>query len=354
MHNDSNKSPLLERVEQEASAWVLRADRGLTATEQDELSVWLAADPLHGVHFARFRSNWRNLDALGQWRPEHSATPNPDLLAPAEKRRFTRFVPMVLSLAVAASVVLGMFFWRSSGAPRSEGSATAVSNAPGNSQQRILEDGSVVDLDQNAIIKVTYSPSERRVQLLQGEAYFTVSKNPARPFIVTAGKLDVRAVGTAFSVRMTEENVKVLVTEGHVKLISLASAGGEKSPAARNKMNLDELPVLSPNQEATVSLLPNPAPLQIATRTSGEIGMALAWQHRLLDFNAVPLSEVVLEFNRRNRVQMIVVDEEFASIPISASFRSDNVEGFLRLLEAGFGARVERRGDIEILLSRKP
>jgi transmembrane sensor len=79
----------------------------------------------------------------------------------------------------------------------------------------------------------------------------------------------------------------------------------------------------------------------------------LSWQHRLLDFNAVPLADVVVEFNRRNRVQMVIQDQELASIPISASFHSDNIEGFLRLLEAGFDARVERHGESEILLSRR-
>ena len=84
----------------EAAAWVIREDRGLSAEEQDRLSQWLAADPAHREAWARQRGNWRRLEPLARWLPEHSAEPNPDLLAPSRrKRRWWR-----PSLALAASV----------------------------------------------------------------------------------------------------------------------------------------------------------------------------------------------------------------------------------------------------------
>jgi transmembrane sensor len=108
--------------------------------------------------------------------------------------------------------------------------------------------------------------------------------------------------------------------------------------------------VLKSKQQADVSFLPEPAPLKIETLSVSEIDAALAWQQRLLDFNALPLRDVVTEFNRRNHVQLILMDAGLAATEISASFRSDNIEGFLRLLEAGFEVQVERRGESEILL----
>ena len=71
----------------EAAAWVIRQDRGLTAEEQDRLSEWLAANPRHGEALARQRAHWNRLAPLGRWLPEHSAEPNPDLLAPARPAR---------------------------------------------------------------------------------------------------------------------------------------------------------------------------------------------------------------------------------------------------------------------------
>jgi transmembrane sensor len=60
----------------------------------------------------------------------------------------------------------------------------------------------------------------------------------------------------------------------------------------------------------------------------------------------------VAEFNRRNAVQIVVADPELAAVRISASFRSDNIDGFVRLVEMGFGARADRNGTNEIRLRR--
>jgi len=119
-----------------------------------------------------------------------------------------------------------------------------------------------------------------------------------------------------------------------------------------NRSGAPLVPLLEANQRAVVSLSSSHEPPRIATLTPGEIERLLAWQHRLLSFTAMPLSGIVAEFNRRNAVQLVVIDPELASVPISATFRSDNIQGFVHLLEAGFGVRVERRGEFEILLQK--
>ena len=75
-----------------------------------------------------------------------------------------------------------------------------------------LHDGSIVELNKGAQISIRYSGDERRVDLLSGEAYFEVAKNPDRPFIVSARGIDVKAVGTAFNVRLHNDSLEVLVT----------------------------------------------------------------------------------------------------------------------------------------------
>jgi len=339
-------------AEDEAAAWVLKGDRSLTPSEQDELSSWLAADPRHSPALSRARSDWKRLDKLGRWRPEHSAQPNPDLLAPAPRKRgWPVQVPFVVA-AIAASITLALVWFRGADPAVQLSPATSVSVAPAVTQ-RLLEDGSIVELNQDAVLTVNFTPGERRVRLQGGEAYFSVSKDPTRPFIVTAGELDVRAIGTAFNVRLRPAGVNVLVAEGHVQLTALRphllTLAGSKPQAAGEVSS----PVLKSKQQAEVSFLPEPTPLKITTLSVREIDAALAWQHRLLDFNALPLRDVVTEFNRRNHVQIILMDAELGATEISASFRSDNIDGFLRLLEAGFEARVERRGESEILVYRR-
>ncbi len=340
-----------DRVAREAAAWVLRCDRGLGPGEQDEFSEWLAADPQHGAQLARHRRHWQRLDQLAQWRPEHGARPNRDLLAPPLRRRVLRFVPVSLALAAAAAIAF-MVSLRQPSTSHEMKAANIAGLAP-TSSQRVLDDGSVVELNRDASLSVAFTADERRVTLERGEAHFAVEKDAARPFIVRARGVDVRAVGTAFNVRVDRTAVEVLVTEGRVELDAqvasspAAEAAGETS-LARPRV----LRTLEARQRAVVSLEPEaPAP-QVATLTASEIERVLAWQHRMLDFTGAPLLEIVAEFNRRNVVQLVVMDPELASLRVSATLRSDNIHGFVRLLEAGFGTRAEQRGESEILLRR--
>lgn len=332
-----------EDIAQAAAAWVLRCDRGLTAAEQDEFSEWLAADPRHGEQLARHRRHWQRLAALAQWRPEHSVRPNPDLLAPAP-RHGVRWVPVFAALAAAAAIAI--YFVQPARLPT--GSTTAGADYPADAvTQRVLEDGTVVELNRGAVLTIRFTPAERRVRLEQGEAHFKVTKNPARPFIVNARGMDVHAVGTAFNVRLDAAAVEVLVTEGRVQVSRESEAKTMLAPAPAPLV-----PVLEIGQRAVVSLAPQAEAPKIATLTVGEIERVLAWQRRMLDFTAAPLADVVAEFNRHNTVQLVVTDPELAAVRISASFRSDNIDGFVRLVEVGFGVRAERRGDTEVRLHR--
>jgi transmembrane sensor len=336
-----------------AAEWMIRRDRGFTPAEQDEFFSWLAADPRHGEWFAQHQATWQDLNLLAQWRPEHASEPNPDLLArPRRSRRPDPWVrPVVVFpvlLAVAAAVALVVFL------PSRPGSDAAPTSNPllvaTVGEQRVLEDGSIVDLARGAAIEVRYTAAERGVWLVRGAAHFAVAKNRARPFIVNAAGVDVRAVGTAFDVRLDPQSVEVHVTEGRVLVApppnvgpalaaGLNSTGGNRpgrgptllSAGERTVVPLPPPSVASPVPDAMVSAPPSPVPAP------------------LLQFNATPLSEVVAEFNRNNRVHIQIAEAELADVPIIASFRADNVEGFVRLLEATAGVSSERTGNTVVL-----
>jgi transmembrane sensor len=331
-------------IEQQAAAWIIRRDRGLTAVEQDELSEWLSADRRRQACLARHHRNWERLNQLGEWRPEHAARPNPDLLAPTRPRRAGRRAPVIAFslLAAAAVAIMAVWGWNQvtpaaniaplAAAPVRSASVALI-------EQRQLEDGSVIELNRGAVVTVNYGAHERRVQLVRGEAHFAVAKDPSRPFIVSAGGAEVRAVGTAFDVRLGSTAVEVLVTEGRVHVAPPASVQGSAAPML-------DLPVIETGQCAVLPLQHEAAaPAQITAVSESEMERRLAWQPRMLDFTAAPLATVIAEFNHRNSVQLAVDDPDLGKTLVSATFRSDNVEGFVRLLEAGFGVRTERRGD---------
>lgn len=316
-----------------ASGWIVRSNRGLTAEEQDEYSAWLAADPRHGAWLAKRRRAWSEFDVLTEWRPEHSAEPNPDLLAAPRRRRRGLRVLFPLALAAAAGVTVAL--WVSPEPPVERNLPVAVV-APVY-ESLALDDGSVVELNGGAQIEVRFTADERRVRLVRGEAHFQVAKNSLRPFVVEAGGVAVRAVGTAFDVLLGGQAVEVLVTAGRVRVDPTAAAAAANSA-----------PDVAAGQRVVVALTGGRAAV-VTTVSADEIARRLAWQPRLLDFSATPLAEVAAEFNRRNRTQLVLGDPALSAMPIVASFRSDNLEGFVRMLELSAGVSAERTGDTVVL-----
>lgn len=347
-----------EEIERTAAQWVLRRDRGLSATEQDELSQWLAADARHGEALALQRWGWDELDRLAGLQTSLGAVADPDLFAPKAKARARRWwwLAGASSLAAAAAVVL-LITLRSP--PTTSENVTppmVVSTAMAAPCERLtLEDGSVAELNRGAAVEVVYSATERRVRLVRGEANFTVAKNPERPFVVNAGGVDVRAVGTVFNVRLAREAVEVVVSEGRVKLETWsgdALAAGLANTTRVSPPQLAAEVLLSVGQSAVVSLVASAPGPQVNSLAQTELAARLAWQPRLLDFTGASLTEIVTEFNRRNPVQLVVGEPSLGTMRLSATFRSDNVEGFVRLMESDFGMRAEWRSEREIVLRR--
>lgn len=332
------------RIADAAAAWVWKLDRGLSAREQDAFFSWLAESPEHAESLARHREYWRRVDPLGEWRPEHSLKPNPDLLAPPRREDPKWLLPMAWA-AVAAAVVGGVLaVWN----PPDRDLAELAAAEPKAEIRRMLEDGSTVKLNAGAEITVDFAAGERRVRLVAGEAFFMVAKDPSRPFLVEAGGVVVRAVGTAFNVRLGAEDLNVLVAEGVVEVVPAALGG-----TVRGSGFLAEPRLLEARQRASIPLAEETFPLQVDSLTRREIQQTLAWQHGIMTFEDRPLAAIVEELNRLNDTQLVLVDGELAATLFSGSFRSDNVEGFVRLLEKGFGATVERAGRSEIVLRGK-
>lgn len=337
----------------QAATWVLRHDRGLTAAEQDEFSAWLAADPRHRAAWAEARWGWDEFDRLAGLQSSVHAVPDPDLLLPGHltPRQTARQAPVLHAvwpaLAAAAVVTLGFVLWprlRTDGAP-----AQRVA-APGPIaliEQRELADGSTLTLNRGAVVTEQYSATERRVRLERGEAHFTVAKDEARPFVVEAGGVAVRAVGTAFNVRLDASRVEVIVTEGRVR-VDDAVRGGSLLGATVD----GQPPVLTAGKSVAVALAPSATP-QIVTVDEAELAQRLAWQPRLLDFTDAPLAEIVTAFNNHNPVKLSFGDDSLRAMRLSATFRSDNVEGFVRLMESDFGLHAEWRDGHTLVLRRK-
>jgi len=335
------------RIKKEASDWVALQDRGLTAKEQDAFFDWLAEDPLHSEVYSRRQIVWKEMNVLADWKPEHSLEPNPDLLAVSRKR--SKLVWFSVISGIAALLAIGLFInaqWENS--KQSGSMMLAAGEGARFYEHHVLEDGSTVELNRGAQVSVRFRDGKRLVDLLSGEAHFTVAKDSSRPFIVRARGAVVQAVGTAFNVSLNSEEVEVLVTEGRVLV--------NPSISTTNESVIDILEPLvaelSAGQRSIVSLNATAAVPEIEEISTEVIEKRLAWKNEMLDFTNTPLSEVVLEFNRRNHTQLVIGDVSLNELPVLGSLRPQNLDGFVEMLELTEGVNAERDGDSKIILRK--
>jgi transmembrane sensor len=163
----------------------------------------------------------------------------------------------------------------------------------------------------------------------------------------------VRAVGTAFNVRLRETAVEVLVTEGKVQVNNSLKGGsllGVDAAGAPSLLVQGEMAIIPASAVAEPQAATSSAAV-VALVAPVEVERALAWQERRLEFEARPLGEVVAEFNRYNRTKLIIADPRLGAQKFSGSFRAEGYEPFVRLLEQNFGVAAAREGD-DIVLRR--
>jgi transmembrane sensor len=336
-----------ESIEARAAAWLAQRDDTLTEAEAKAFAEWRAEDPRHEQAVQRLEMAWGALHQLRNFRPDAEQHPDRDLLAPAQGENVLTF-PVRPILAAAAAIALmatSLFYWSRVSSPGHSAAPALITTTDhyattsGGYQRATLPDGSVVELNEDSEMDLRFTQNERRVALIKGEIHFTVAKNKERPFIVEANGVNVRAVGTAFNVRMAADTVEVLVTEG---VVSLNSTG--QTPISHSVV-----PLVKASERATVSLNSVVFQPQIDHLSEVAINDALSWQGSWLVFVDTPLSEVVSLFNRRNKVQINIADAELGNSLVRGNFQAENVEGLVRLMASDEDIVVERPSPDQVI-----
>lgn len=365
------------QIELIASAWLARRDGAeWTAHDQLQLDAWLQESTAHRVAYLRLDAAWRQSDRLkalgagvpagavperGAWGmaplPESRATPSesgtdgepsaPARVAAAHRssassraarklpksrpRRLLRYATAGFALVVLASLAWG---WRHYAAVDQASYRTAI----GGLQDVPLPDGSVITLSSDSRILVTLSRNERHIDLQQGEAFFKVAKDPDRPFVVSAGDRRAIAVGTRYDVRRDAAELRVIVTQGVVRLESDNGPGGRRRPSTL-------LPAGSIALASDAGVVVNSGSVQQAEEF-------LSWRSGFLSFHDTPLASAAAEFNRYNARKIVIGDASIGSLRVGGNFRWSNAETFVRLLELGFPVRAVHGKDVIVLKSR--
>lgn len=323
-------------IDETAADWIARLDRGpLSAEESQALEAWLHGDPrrrgamLRADAYAMLSESAR---ALGpQFDPRTFAEPAPAPPAPRHGLSRRSMLAMVgTGGALAASVLaLGIAL-----------PAAAITTGLGEVRLVTLDDGSTVMLNTQTSLKVHYSPSERVVELLYGEAFFTILADARRPFFVELPGKRVRATRGTFRVRKLEgKPVDILADQGKLALASIAGAPVQLELPAGSRLAFQP--------DALIDRLP--APTLIAPDL---VSRELAWRDGKIAFEGEPLDRAAAEFARYSRTRIEISDPALAREPVAGLFSASDPKGFSHAVAGLFDARVEQRGDT-LVLSRR-
>lgn len=331
-------SPSADQLRATAARWIVRRDRGLSTAESIEYELWLASDPSHDRMIQQLSSVWSRLDHL----PESAAAP---VLAFVDRRRsFWQRTLWTGTLAAAAAVTIGFVVWSRQAPVLPPSSVEFVAlDAP---RTITLADGSLVHLNTGGKVIEQFTATERHVLLAQGEAHFSVTKNPARPFIVRAGALQVRAVGTAFDVNLRSDDVDVIVTEGRVQLTTLTAPATASAPA----LDAGERAVFRSDLKSDADLT---HALVRSHLGATELADALAWRAPLLRLGGATLAELAVAFERGTGKRLVFADPSLGELRFGGRFRADDLEGFIQVLATTLDLAVERSANGKIVLRKK-
>ena len=349
-----------------ANEWLLAMhEEGVSAAEEQAFADWLRESPVHVREYLKAEAVFASLESVDIARridveallassddtvvelqsPVRSSPSTgrtaavTSAMAEAERGEGANTHTALWAAAATVLLVIAAVFWYST-LPRVDVYTTGL----GEQRRLVLEDGSIIDMNTQSELTVRMTKAQRSIDLVEGEALFTVARDSGRPFVVASDHATVRALGTQFNVHKRNGEVLVTVLEGRVAVEHTASLINSSGPA----VTVEEAPVeLGVGDAAEV--LPA-APIRTVDQVN--IERTVAWTERRLIFDDEPLSAVVAEFNRYNPRQLVISDVALSQERISAVFDADQPDALVRFLEQNAGI-VVRESQSQLVLQLK-
>jgi len=330
--------PSRRTAAEDAIRWFLRLrEPGCSAEDTGLFEQWLASDPAHHAEYLAVQATWKHVDAVAtrpspelQFHLAHAMT----IQVKSQREHRGRILRQLTALAAMLLLVSGTLWWWSFAVTES-----TYRTAKGRQQTVTLSDGTILDLNTESSVTVRMWGRGRQVILHTGEAYFTVAKDPARPFEVVALNGHIRDIGTQFSVYRQADRVLVAVESGAIDVV-IPSTGNEPSQAH----------VLSPGERAAYTTAGEWSRLdQIDPRRIA------AWRQGTLRFDRIPLIDAIREIERYWTGRILLADPALGSISVSGVFSHHNLAEFFTALPTIIPVQVTHRdGDIILTASMMP
>ncbi len=307
-----------------ALAWLARLRSDVVSdSDHRDFALWLAESEANRKAMDAAELLWGEIGAI------LDAAPADPVVVPMPATR--RWIPA--GVAAAASLLLAILFW-----PTADQSAPGqiYRTAKGERIDVVLPDGSHALLNTETVIRVSYDDDSRLVSLSSGQAWFSVEKDPGKPFHVDTGNTRVTALGTAFDVYRLDTGTEVTVTEGVVR-VSEQGETGNRAPNA-------EILHIHQTLRATVQ------DWEVEQQSQREVEQQLAWREGQLVAEGMPLGELITELERYDATRYLIGSPGLASLTVSGVFELDQPRSILRALEVSLDLEVRQLNDSTIQL----
>ncbi|WP_207536084.1 FecR family protein [Desertivirga arenae] len=249
----------------------------------------------------------------------------------------SKVVPFYLLLAsvaamffLACSIVL---YFQNSSAPGNDtviSSYISVKNTSSSLTKHVFPDGTIAWMRPSAHLEYRkdFNNGPTRDVTMQGEAFFEVTKNPKRPFIIKTGEVYTKVLGTSFNVKSYPgmKQTEVSVVTGKVMVYTLSSSPGKVKQEA----------FLLPKEKIIASV----AEVKFEKRAETSVSMNI-WQKESLSFNNTPVGEVVKALNKKFASNIQIKDPIINQYQLNADFTNVNLPSVLELLSKSLGITYE-------------
>lgn len=307
------------------------------AAEQSLLQVWKTKSDDNRQYFDKLQRIW---DTAAQARPQTSRRIDTEAALKRVKaqvhnqpgaapRGRSISIGFWMRAAAALIVVSGAFFLLR---PKPDPVQMEIAANTDAVLTDTLSDGSVVTLNRNSGVTVAaaFNKKERRMKL-RGEAYFEVSSNPERPFVVEIQELEIKVVGTAFNVDNTSNPDEVIVTVTHGKVLV---------------HDQNQQILLTAGQQAVY----NRTTHNLSRYTGAQNPNTLAYKNRVFQFDATPLGKVVKQLNAVYGVNIKLQNPVLENCPLTASYNNLSLNRVLDLIAASFSLQLDRQPDGTVVI----
>ncbi len=331
-------------IAQQAATYVAQAHSG-KMTEAEELSFqrWFGESPQHEAEYRKALAAWDKLEGLAD---------DPELLdldamsaeyAPDRATERGKSGHSVLRWALAACLVVaaGLTLLQVRDFFSQPGSDTTIYMTRVGEQKSVpLPDGSVVALNTDSQVQVTYSGDRRKVVLERGEVFFDITSDATRPFVVRLGSQSITVLGTRFNVYKKGAEITVAVEDGVIALHPENTPVRDFS-GADNKRDEKIRQVADQYRLAAGSVITFKDRSEIiATSTLDGSNNYYPWQEGVVTFIDKPLVKVVEEMNRYTNRKVLISDADIMDMKVSGVLHVREVEQALFGLKAAFPLEV--------------